>query len=307
VILIKTAHSNNPYFNLAAEEFLIRNLDCSKGDYLFLYTNKPSVVVGKNQSIYKEVNFNTLRGNAVLPARRISGGGTVYHDEGNLNFAVFSAFDDSKINNYRYFNAPLVNALNKFGIPCDFNDRNDIICNSKKLSGNAQFTNRKNIISHGTLLVNSVLDNLRAALKQNDFKVESRSVASVSSSVMNISEIAPHISSVEVLRDMLVKELVTDTYELSAIELSEINALTESKFATDEWIYGRSPETTITKSDMQIEVERGIIKHIELYEFNLGFLSQLTGTPYTHEGIKKRLQQLDLSGYSLSALLQAIF
>lgn len=307
MILIHLPRSTNPYFNLAAEEYLLRSLDCTAADYLLLYTNQPSVVVGKNQSIYKEVNFKTLRDSNVLPARRISGGGTVYHDEGNLNFAVFSAFNDSKINNYRYFNTPIVNALNKFGIPADFNPRNDIICMGKKLSGNAQFTNRKNIISHGTLLVNAVLDNLRAALKPNDFLVESRSVASVSSSVINIMEIAPHIADVQTLHKLLVQELASGEITLNDAQVSEINTLAADKFSTTEWIYGRSPETRVVKDELEILIDKGMMKAITTANESLLFLQQLVGTPYTHHGIKKRLQQLSVSGYSPGALLQIIF
>lgn len=305
--MINLPSSNNPYFNLAAEEHLLRSLNCEEANYLLLYTNKPCVVVGKNQSIYKEVNFNTLRNNKVLPARRISGGGTVYHDEGNLNFAMFSAFNDSKINNYRYFNTSIVNALNKHGVAADFSPRNDIICVGKKLSGNAQFTNRKNIISHGTLLVNAELNNLRAALKPNDFLVESKSVASVSSSVINISEIAPHINNVATLQTLLIKELVTDEMNLTDGDISAINTLAAEKFSTHEWIYGRSPETRIHKDDVEILVDKGLLKSVIVTKEDMAFLQQLAGTPYSYESIKKRLQQLSVSGYSPSALLQIIF
>ena len=187
MILIDHRGNSDPYINAAIEEYMVREMDTSGQDYLLLYINAPCVVVGKNQSIYKEVNVDYLRSGKPL-IRRISGGGTVYHDEGNLCFAFLTAFDEKKVNNYRHFNQPIVDALQKAGIDAQFNKRNDILWEEKKISGNAQFTDRKNILSHGTLLVNADLDRLRSALKPNAYEVESKAVSSTRSSVLNISE-----------------------------------------------------------------------------------------------------------------------
>ncbi|HRG90650.1 MAG TPA: hypothetical protein PLW44_16620, partial [Chitinophagales bacterium] len=114
--LVDNRHTTNPYINLAIEEYLVRHADCSNRNLLLLYINQPSVVLGKNQCIYKEVNMEYLRTNELLLCRRISGGGTVYQDEGNLCFGFIQQFTEQKVNNYRLFNQPVVEALHRIGV-----------------------------------------------------------------------------------------------------------------------------------------------------------------------------------------------
>jgi lipoate-protein ligase A len=164
VILLELPEHQSPYFYAAAEEWLVRN--ASFADVvLIVYVNQPCVVIGKNQCLWSEVNWNYIFDEQSIIVRRVSGGGTVYHDQGNLCFSFISAFDEQKVNNYRWFNQPLVDALGKMGIEATFSPRNDILFQGKKISGNAQFTNRKNILSHGTLLFQADLAQLRLALK----------------------------------------------------------------------------------------------------------------------------------------------
>lgn len=263
MLLIDHRENQNPYINAAIEEYMVRAMRPDKEDYLLLYINAPCVVVGKNQSIYKEVSFNYLRSEETL-IRRISGGGTVYHDKGNLCFAFLTAFDERKVNNYKHFNQPIVDALQKAGIDAQFNKRNDILWDEKKISGNAQFTDRKNILSHGTLLVNSDLDKLRAALKANPFEVESKAVSSNRSSVMNISDRSDRFKTAEEVKSYLVSELsISETYSFSDDEWKEINETAVKKFQSTEWLWGRNPATKIIKPQVTVEVEDGIISNIE--------------------------------------------
>ncbi len=284
--LVDNRNNTNPYLNLALEEFLVRHADCNDTDYLLLYINEPCFVLGKNQSIYREVNFEFLRNGKLLPARRISGGGTVYHDEGNVNFAFITKFADHKINNYRWFNEPLIKALNKAGISAETDARNNIICHGKKISGNAQFTNRKNIISHGTLLFSADLNVLRACLAENDFKVETKAVQSVKSSVVNISGINKRFKSAGDMKAYIVNELAgTNVKGLTNAEWQQIEKLAMEKFQSFEWVYGRSPLSTIKRNDLEINVEDGKITAIKT---NLK-LPDLIGLNYTFESIKKAL------------------
>ena len=283
MILIDNRDNRDPYINAAIEEYIVRELRPGKEDYILLYINTPCVVVGKNQSIYKEVNFDYLRSEKFL-IRRISGGGTVYHDEGNLCFAFLSAFDDKKVNNYRHFNQPLVDALQKAGIDAQFNKRNDILWDGKKISGNAQFTDRKNILSHGTLLVHSDLKKLRAALKPNSFEVESKAVSSVRSSVMNISEKSDAFKTADELKAYFTTELsISDTHPFSDEEWAKINDLAESKFKSFDWLWGRNPYTKITKPDLTLELEDGIMQSIESHYENL---KTLIGRRYNYSALK---------------------
>lgn len=259
MILVDHRNNSDPYINAAIEEHLVRHGDTTDQDIAFLYINTPCVVVGKNQCIYREVSIEYLKQNGPV-IRRISGGGTVYHDGGNLCFSFLSRFDDSKVNNYPYFNQPIVDILQRAGIDAAFNSRNDIIWKEKKISGNAQFTDRKNILSHGTILVNADLAKLRLALKENPFTVETKAVSSVRSSVMNIAEQSPAFKTAEELRQHFIKELpITKTLSFTDSEWQEIKEASQSKFRSDEWIWGRNPYTKITKDRLTIEIENGII------------------------------------------------
>lgn len=264
MILVNNQNTDNPFVNLAIEDYLVRNADTVGYDYLFLYINRPCIVTGKNQSIYKEVNFEYLRNGKVDLCRRISGGGTVYQDKGNLNFAFIQKFEEYKVNNYGHFNKPVVDALNKAGIKASMDARNNILCEGKKISGNAQFTNRKNIISHGTLLFNADVGTLRVALRENEFEIESKAVGSVRSAVMNIADAGGSILSVEELKTYLQTELkANDVFNFTEQQWSEIELLAKEKFESFEWVYGRSPKTIIRKKEVTIEVEEGRIQQIQ--------------------------------------------
>lgn len=287
VIFVDNRNSSDPYINLAIEDFLVRIADCRHHDYLLLYINRPCIVVGKNQSIYKEINFEYLRNNKLQLCRRISGGGTVYQDEGNLSFSIITRFEEHKINNYQWFNTPVINLLGKMGVVAETDNRNNIICRGKKISGSAQFTNRKNMISHGTLLVNANLAELRKCLSGNDFEVNSKAVGSVRSPVMNIAEVSPAVQDAETLRTALKNELTSsEALTLSNTDWQTISSSACEKFASFEWIYGRSPLTKIIKPKAEIEIENGIITSIKS---KLPAADGLKGVPYQHSELKKAL------------------
>jgi lipoate-protein ligase A len=301
VILVDNRQSSNPYINLAIEEFLVRHANCETQDYLLFYINEPCIVVGKNQSIWKEVNFEYLRNGQLKLCRRISGGGTVFHDKGNLSFAFISKFSDEKISNYKLFNQPIVDALRQAGVKAEMDKRNNILCKGKKISGSAQFTNRKNIISHGTLLLNANLDTLRVCLKENNFEINTRAVGSIRSSVMNIADATNQFQTCEDLKGFLAETLGSrDVYPFNRDEWNTIEKLAEEKFSTLEWIYGRSPHTRIVRQGTEIEIENGIVSSI-----NNGHLAtgQLKGIYYQFDAIKKALSDLPKA----SAILKQIF
>jgi lipoate-protein ligase A len=288
MLLVDNRSVTNPYINLAIEEFLIRYRSATNNDLLFMYINEPCVVIGKNQSIYREVNFDFLRNSELKLCRRISGGGAVYQDSGNLNFAFISSFAEHKVNNYAWFNNPVMDALRKAGVDAKADARNNIICNGKKISGNAQFTNRKNIISHGTLLLNANLQILRNSLRANNFSIETKAVSSVRSPVENISTFTSMFTSVQQLRNYLVTELKPEGFfQFSNEEWNAITQLASKKFESFEWNYGRSPRTVISKNEIKVEVENGYIMKIE---GNYPELNILKGYRYEHNAIKKALE-----------------
>lgn len=292
MILIDNRGTRNPYLNLAIEEYLLRHIDTSAGQsYLHLYINAPCIVLGKNQSIYREVNFDYLRNGQLQLARRISGGGTVYQDGGNLCFSFITKHEDAHVNNYVWFNKPIIAALQKAGVAAVMDERNSILCQGKKISGNAQFTNRKNILSHGTLLFDADLPTLRACLKPNDFEIETRAVASVPNSVQNINQFTDKFNDIDAFREYLIQELSAFTlHQFTDAEWKEISQLAEEKFAQSTWIYGRTPLTTIRKNGLVITVEDGLVKEIAGEGHKL--LQALINVPYRYETIKKALSDL---------------
>lgn len=291
MILIDQRHHHDPYLNAATEDYLVRTLVPGDQMYVMLYINDASVVVGKNQSIYKEVNFGYMRRGGTV-VRRLSGGGTVYHDPGNLCFAFICAFDDRRVNNYAYFNQPILDALHAAGIDAEFNKRNDIIWQDRKISGNAQFTDRKNILSHGTLLVNSDIEALRGALRKNEFEIESKGVSSVRSTAMNISESSDRFPDATALRDHLLSSLpISEMRELSEIEWQEVYATAE-KYRSAEWLWGRNPYTKITRDGLTIEIEDGIISNIMADDTAM---QHLVGKAYRYDVLKNETDRATLA------------
>ncbi len=293
MILIDNLNSSDPYINLAIEEYVVRHFDFSNTDYVLMYINQPSVVLGKNQSIYRELNFDILRQPILKLCRRISGGGTVYHDEGNISFAFFSSFSEQKVNNYTWFNRPILDALHQLGIDAQPDKRNSIFYKGKKISGNAQFTNRKAILSHGTLLFSADMELLRRALKSNEFEVQSKAPESVRSEVQNLSAFLPQFKTAADFKKYLQETLKLEGgYSFNAEQWSEIENLAAEKFSSEAWIYGRSPYTEIIKNTCRIVVEAGEITKLECGDSLVENL--LTGTAYTYRSISDKIEKHQL-------------
>ncbi len=289
--LILPEHQS-PYFYAAAEEWLVRNYD-RKENLIFFYVNQPCVVIGKNQCIWREVNASYIHDESKIIVRRVSGGGTVYHDSGNLCFGFISPFEEFKVNNYKYFNEPLVAALRKMNIAVNYSTRNDLLLHGKKVSGNAQFTNRKNIMSHGTLLFNADLASLRQALKANSYKIETKAVASVRSEVKNLSDVFS--GSFDEFRKGVESNIqIVETMYLTKAQLAEINSLMVEKYATKEWLVGKSPKTVIQTELASWEINNGIFELIDSGNYK-SEISQLNGTLFDAAAIKAKMSILGFS------------
>lgn len=249
------SESRDPHFNLAWEENFL-DQEFKGRSLLLMYINNPCVVVGRNQCHFKEVNHQYWDKPDCAVVRRVSGGGTVYHDHGNLNFAFIRDHDNRLINGYRELNLPLYEALCNAGLSLEYDARNNLLYRGKKISGNAQFTNRNRMISHGTLLVNSQLDQLRSALRKNPFQVESKSVASVPSPVINLSE-SGHFSSAESLMDYL--SVCIKKGNVDVLREDHIPAPLE-KYRSEEWNLIRSPDCRLQcESGNWIEISKAKI------------------------------------------------
>ena len=177
----------DPRMNLAIEEYILRHLDINQ-TYLLFYINEPSIIIGKNQNTLEEINTDFVEKNGIHVVRRLSGGGAVYHDLGNLNFSFITKDDGESFHNFKKFTEPVIRALRSMGVPAELSGRNDILVQGRKISGNAQFATKGRMFSHGTLMFDSNIDNVVAALNVKKDKIESKGIKSIRSRVANIAE-----------------------------------------------------------------------------------------------------------------------
>src|SRR5450759_4199757 len=170
-------NTNDPFFNLAIEEYLLKN---SKEEYLILGINKPSVIIGKHQSAHREVDTKFVLENNIPVIRRISGGGSVFHDNGNLNFTFICQSEDGKQVDFRKYTKPVIEFLLSLGLETKFEGGNDLKIDGLKISGNAEHVHRNRVLHHGTLLFSTSLDMLRNALRKDSSHYTTRAVESLS-------------------------------------------------------------------------------------------------------------------------------
>ncbi len=315
---MKLIHNNNndPAINLALEEYCVRNLDVENEMYLLFYINQPSIIIGKHQNTIEEINKAYVDEKGIKVVRRISGGGAVYHDFGNLNFSFITGYSPEFFHNFEKFTMPVVETLRAMGVNAELGGRNDIIVDGRKISGNAQFTNLKSMFSHGTLLFNSHIEDVVQALNVKIDKIESKGIKSVRSRVANISEFIEKEMTIEEFRDSITQNIFKEyatlpVYVLSEAEWQEVHKLADSKYRTWEWNFGRSPEFNIQKInrfdfgqiDARIFVKDGEIQNIKFYGDFLGYgdsediEKKLGGILFKEEDVEEALKDTDLKYY----------
>ncbi|EAD0961161.1 lipoate--protein ligase, partial [Listeria monocytogenes] len=200
---IDNNNEKDPRINLAVEEFILTELNLDEPVLLF-YINKPSIIIGRNQNTVEEIDTEYVEKNDVIVVRRLSGGGAVYHDEGNLNFSFITEDDGESFHNFAKFTQPIVEALKRLGVNAELKGRNDLLIDGFKVSGNAQFATKGKMFSHGTLMYDLNLDNVAASLKPRKDKIESKGIKSVRSRVANISDFMDQEMTTEEFRDLLL-------------------------------------------------------------------------------------------------------
>ena len=308
--------NNDPAVNLALEEYCVRNLDVENEMYLLFYINKPSVIIGKHQNTIEEINKQFVDKNGIQVVRRISGGGAVYHDFGNLNFSFITKYSPEFFHNFEKFTKPLVETLREMGVEAELGGRNDIVVGGRKISGNAQFTNLKSMFSHGTLLFNSNLDDVVQALNVKMDKIESKGIKSVRSRVANISELLSESITIHDFKERITNSIFKEyeslpLYILTDSEWEKVHKLSEQKYRTWEWNFGRSPEFNIQKVnrfefgqiDVRIFVKDGEIQEIKFYGDFLGYgdsedvENKLKGVLFKDEEVESVLKNTDLKYY----------
>ncbi|MDR4945869.1 lipoate--protein ligase [Neobacillus cucumis] len=315
MLFIDNKGITDPRINLAIEEYALKNLDINE-TYLLFYINEPSIIIGKNQNTIEEINTDYVEKNGIHVVRRLSGGGAVYHDLGNLNFSFITKDDGESFHNFRKFTEPVVDALQKLGVNAMLSGRNDLEVGGRKISGNAQFSTKGRMFSHGTLMLNSELENVVSALKVKKDKIESKGIKSVRSRVANISEFLIEQISIEEFRSLLLKNIFEGQdpipeYVLTEKDWENIHLLSKERYQNWEWNYSKSPKFNLQHShrfpvgsiDVRLEVNKGLIESCKIYGdfFGVGEVKdieeKLTGIRYEKSEIEQALSDLETNYY----------
>jgi lipoate-protein ligase A len=307
-IKVFTAEHHNPWFNLATEDWLFKK-KFENQHILFLWRNKPCVVIGRFQNPWIECDLQAMERDSVTLARRQSGGGAVYHDLGNTNFTFMSPIEDYDIQ--RNFQI-ILNALKQFGVEGSTSGRNDLIVGEKKFSGSAFKKNSKKAFHHGTLLIDANMSALPLYLTPDKEKLVSKGIRSVSSRVTNLSELNKEITH-ESFSEAIIKQFFTEYGEEVEVEDLAIDTLsaetqlykTYETYSSWAWLYGSSPHFSHPISSrfewgritFDLEVAKGRIVNVEIssdalsLEFITFLQEKLPGTKYTPESIYENIVQ----------------
>ncbi|KAA0565182.1 lipoate--protein ligase [Bacillus sp. CH30_1T] len=314
MLFINNKGITDPRINLAIEEYALKNLDINES-YLLFYINEPSIIIGKNQNTIEEINTDYVEKQGLHVVRRLSGGGAVYHDLGNLNFSFITKDDGESFHNFKKFTEPVVTALHKLGVKAELSGRNDIIAEGRKISGNAQFSTKGRMFSHGTLLFDSEMENVVSALRVKKDKIESKGIKSIRSRVANISEFLSEKMTIEQFRSTLLDYIFdgsdVEEYVLTEEDWKNIHELSKERYQNWDWNYGKSPKFNLQHShrfpvgsiDVRLEVNKGKIDNCKIFGdfFGVGNVEdiedKLTGTRYERKDIAGALEGVDIQHY----------
>ena len=314
MLLINNTNTN-AYFNLAMEEYFLKN---TNEDIFLLWQNENSIIVGKNQNTLSEINYDYVKENNIKVVRRLSGGGAVFHDLGNINFTFISCNDNS-FSDFKKFTMPIVEALKELNVHAEFSGRNDLLIDGQKFSGNAQYNYKNKVMHHGTLLFSSEINDLSNALKVKPSKFQGKSVKSVKSRVTNISSHLDKKMTVLEFKDYLMdfinkRDKNSHFYELNDKDVESINKLVEEKYSTWEWNFGYSPKYSLYNEvkypggnlEFSLDVHDGLIKDIKFFgdffgKEDISFIeNKLRNVKHNEYSIKSALEDVDINNYFLN-------
>lgn len=306
----------DPRINLAIEEYALKTMDVDKDSFFLFYINEPAIIIGKNQNTIEEINTDFVDINGIHVVRRLSGGGAVYHDLGNLNFSFITKDDGDSFRNFKKFTQPIVDALKEMGVDAELSGRNDILAEGRKISGNAQFTTKGRMFSHGTLMFDTEIDAVVSALKVRKDKIESKGIKSIRSRVANITEFLEQKSTIEEFRVTLLHSIFGGEENIKELVLTEqdwtnIKELSKQRYGNWDWNYGKSPAFNMAHSerfptggiDVRLQVKNGLIEDAHIYGdfFGVGDVAdienRLVGVSYDKAVISEALGNLEISTY----------
>ncbi|AKA70693.1 lipoate--protein ligase [Clostridium scatologenes] len=312
MIFVKNDNTN-PYINHAIEEYMLKNFE---EDCFMLWRNERCILIGKNQNTLSEINMNYVKEHNLPVVRRMSGGGAIFNDLGNLHFTFIANNSENRFADFSKFTYPIINALKKIGINADLSGRNDLTIDGKKFSGNAQYNYKNKILHHGSILFSAGIRDLTSALKVKNIKFQDKSVKSVESRVTNINEHLKTLMSLEKFKEFLADSIMSEHKEVKIYELTEedwinVKKISDEKYSTWQWNYGKSPKFNYFNEkkflggivQANINVEKGLISSIKLYgdffsESDIIELeSILTGIRYNEKNVRDILKNISIEKY----------
>jgi lipoate-protein ligase A len=313
MLYVDNQNITDPRINLAIEEHLLRNVSVDEPILLF-YINEPAVIVGRNQNTIAEIDPDFVEANDIHVVRRLSGGGAVYHDLGNLNFS-FVTNGRADLHDFAKFTDPVITVLQELGVDAELRGKSDIFTNGKKISGNAQYATKERMFSHGTLLFDTNLANLLKAINPRQMEITSNAVQSIRNFVTNIRELLAEDMDVYQFRAALLDGIfgggAVPAYELGEDDWRQIEQIAAERYKRWEWNYGRSPQFNIRQKEKfpagaieaQIDVAKGRIQAIKFYgDFTgqrdvLELESFLVGVPYDRGALTAVFAEINLNDY----------
>ncbi len=317
--------NHDPALNLAQEEYLLSRAGI-RDEILYFYVNDPSIIIGRHQNTAEEIDADYVRANHIRVVRRLSGGGAVYHDRGNLNFSLITPGDPQASADFSRCLNPILSALRGLGLAAELSGRNDLTLNGAKFSGNAYYHTRAGSVIHGTLLYNTDLDVLTKALRPRPEKLSSKGIKSARSRVTNIKDALPAISGVEELESAIVQHFFPNgpvTRTFSASEMNEIETIADSRYRSALWNLGESPAYNIRRCfrtdcgwiDFRADVRAGTLRRARFFGdfFTAGDTADLEAAleeiPWCSESLHKALTGWErvFPSFDLEAFLTALF
>ncbi len=324
---IKTDYSV-PYYNMALEEYLM-NSSSHNDDYVFFYIHHPSIIIGKHQNAYTEINSTYVRENNIYVARRISGGGAVYHDEGNLNYSFIVNSPSGRTVNFAPYIAPVIKTLNKLGVEAVLTGRNDLCIGERKFSGNAQYINGNKVLHHGTLMFDVNIESMLNALNVSEMKIKSKAVESVHSRVINLKEYLPDRMNIQLFKEALLETFFEgekfEEYKLTPSDIAAVEGLVRDKFGLESYNLGMAHSCLVSKKNKFpagiVEINFNV-KNNSISEFHINgdfFTNKdvskiengVISTAFSENAVREKLILLNfddyISNFTIEEMLKLIF
>lgn len=313
--------NHDPRINLAIEQYLLQEMPLDEPILLF-YINEPSIIIGRNQNTIEEINRDYVEEHGIHVVRRLSGGGAVYHDLGNLNFSFIMPDDGDSFRDFAKVTKPIIQALHELGVSgAELKGRNDLVIDGMKFSGNAMYATNGRMFAHGTIMFDSDIDEVVHALKVKKDKIESKGIKSIRSRVTNIKPFLPEdkqdMTTEEFRQDILLKIFGVETvdqvktYELTEKDWVKINEISANYYRNWEWNYGKSPDFNFSRQkrfpigsiEVHLNVSEGLIDDVKIFGdfFGLGNISDveqaLIGQKYEKAALEQAVEKIDIKKY----------